>query len=80
MSYGSCKYYIGDLYAGIAMDVKKINNYLQNLYASITMDGKINNYLQGQYANITMDVTNQQLFKRPICGYNIFQMALWKLE
>jgi hypothetical protein len=61
------------------MDVKKFNNYLQDLYAGIAMDGKINNYLWDLYASIAMDVTNQQLFKRPICGYNIFEMTLWKL-
>ncbi len=52
-----------DLYAGIAMDVKKISYYLQKLYVGNAMD-----------------VKNQQLFKRPICGYCRFQMALWKLE
>jgi len=31
MSDGSCKYYIGNLYAGITMDVKKFSNYLQKL-------------------------------------------------
>jgi len=29
-----------DQYANIAMDVKKTNNYLQNLYAGIIMDVK----------------------------------------
>jgi len=29
-----------DQYANIAMDVKKTNNYLQNLYAVIIMDVK----------------------------------------
>jgi hypothetical protein len=38
---------------GIAMDVKKINNYLGNLYGGIAMDVK----------------KNQQLFRRPLCGY-----------
>ncbi len=49
---------------GIAIDVKKINNYLHDLYAGIAMDVK----------------KNEQLFKKPICGYNIFEMALWKLQ
>jgi hypothetical protein len=55
MSYESHKYYNGnlyasiikdvknqqlDLYAGIAIDVRKTNNYLQDLYADITMDVK----------------------------------------
>jgi len=35
------------------MDVKKINNYLGNLYGGIAMDVK----------------KNQQLFRRPLCGY-----------
>jgi hypothetical protein len=41
---------------------------------------KINNYLRDLYVVIAMDVKNQQLFTRPICGYYIFKMALWKLE
>ncbi len=61
-----------DLYVGIVMDVKKINNCLQDLYVSNAMDGKISNYLQDLYVGITMDVKNQQLFKRPICGYYKF--------
>jgi hypothetical protein len=36
----------------IAMDVKKINYYLQNLEVGITMDIKTNNYLQNLYACI----------------------------
>jgi len=39
--------------ANIAMDVKKFNNYLRYLFASIVMDVK----------------KIQQLFKRHICGY-----------
>ncbi len=60
------------------MDVKT-NNYLWNLYADIAMDVKTNNYLWDLYADITMDVKNQQLFTRLMCGYYIFEMALWKL-
>ncbi len=49
---------------GIAMDVKKKNNYLGDLYVGITMDYK----------------KNQQLFRKPLCKYYKFKMALWKLE
>jgi len=39
------------------MDVKKPNNYLQDLYVGIVMDvKKTSNYLQDLYASITMDV------------------------
>jgi hypothetical protein len=44
------------------MDVKKISNYLQELYAGIVMD-----------------VKKPTLFTKPIYGYCIFEMALWKL-
>jgi hypothetical protein len=30
------------------------------------------------YAGITKDVTNQQLYIKPMCGYCIFEIALWK--
>jgi len=42
---------------GYCNESKKTNNYLQNLYAGITMDvKKTNNYLQNLYAGIVMDV------------------------
>jgi hypothetical protein len=44
MLYESHKYYNGNLYASIAMDVKKTNNYLQDLYVGII-------YLKWSYEN-----------------------------
>jgi hypothetical protein len=39
------------------MDVNKISNYLQDLYAGITIDvKKTKNYLWDLYAGIVMDV------------------------
>jgi hypothetical protein len=43
------------------------------------MDVKTNIYLWNLYVGITMDVKNQQLFTKPICGYYILEMVLWKL-
>jgi len=36
-------------------------------------------YNANLYASITKGVKNQQLFMNPICGYCIFEIALWKL-
>jgi hypothetical protein len=54
------------------MDVKKKNNYLQYLYAGIAMDVK------NQHLN-SIAIVPRIRITRPICGYCIFEMALWKL-
>jgi hypothetical protein len=46
------------------MDVKKTNDYLQDLYVGIAMDvNTTNNYLRDLYVSITMDV------KKPTTTY-----------
>jgi hypothetical protein len=65
-----------ELYASIAKDVKDQQLFME-LYASTIMDVKkstirpICKYYNGCKKN-------QQLLMRPICGYYIFEMALWK--
>jgi len=84
LSYESHKYYIGNLYASIAKDVKK-HDIFMDLYVGIVMDVKKQQLFMDLYASIVMDVKksttkpiceyyngckkNQQLFTRPICGY-----------
>jgi hypothetical protein len=78
MSYESHKYCNGDLYTGIAKDVKNQELFM-NLYACIAMDvKKINYYFQDLYVDIVMDVKNQQIFMTPVCEYCICEMASWK--
>jgi hypothetical protein len=40
---------------------------------------KTNNYLQDLYAGSAMDVKKLTIIYETICGYCIFEMALWKL-
>jgi len=78
MSYESHKYYNGNLYASIAMVVKKpaiimkpIYGYCNGCKKPATILRPICGYYNGckKLATIT----------RPICEYCIFEMALWKL-
>jgi hypothetical protein len=84
-----------DLYANIVMDVKKSTigllcgycngckknqQLLRDLCVDITMDVKksitITRHMCRYYNRCK---TNQQLSMKPICGYCIFEMALFKL-
>jgi len=57
-----------------------LKNQLLDLYVSITMDIKKSASIRRticKYYNGCKK--NQQLFTKHICGYGIFEMALWKL-
>jgi len=62
------------------MDVKKTNNYLRDLYASIVMDEKKPTTIYKTYMRVLQWMKkNQQIFMKPICEYYIFEMFVWKL-
>jgi len=57
-----------------------LKNQLLDLYVNITIDVKKSASIRRticKYCNGCKK--NQQLFTKPICGYGIFEMALWKL-
>jgi hypothetical protein len=60
------------------MDVKKTNNYLQDLYTGITMDvKKTNNYLWNLYVRITYLKWLYENYNRK--DVSIVQCSFWSL-
>jgi hypothetical protein len=50
-----------------------------DLHAGIVMDVKNQQLLRNLSVGITMVVKKPSIITKPICGYCIFKMALWKL-
>ncbi len=68
--------YLQDLYASIAMDVKN-EQLFTRLICRHCNECKNQQLLQDLYSGIAMDVKPTTITK-PICGYCIFEMTLWK--